>query len=214
MTTNKPTIEERITNAMHSKDLSVEERVIGDVDFIIAAGWSQDRFGGAMLRLKTEWDGSPHRSISLPRKPSRAMIKAKAQQLAPVPNREHFDQARMELEAAYKQRVEEVLCNLKALPGVRRELIFKAKRDGCQAAEDTAVQVLLHWLTPVCPACCGRQKQLEKWSADELGDDACELCNGRGQVPVPGGNEGAGLANYIDDCVSRWRDSISKRMRH
>ena len=73
--------------------------------------------------------------------------------------------------------------------------------------------MLNHWLTPTCPACRGRQKKLEKWSQDELTDEPCELCQGQGQIPVPCGNEGAGLANYIDDGVSRWRDSISKRMR-
>ncbi|MDN8617851.1 hypothetical protein [Variovorax ginsengisoli] len=50
--------EETYASAMTSSNLRVEADRPGDADVIIAAGWSQSRVGGALLRLHTEFDAS------------------------------------------------------------------------------------------------------------------------------------------------------------
>lgn len=56
MTDNKrPTIAERYRLATHSSNLSVKPRATGDVDLLIAAGWS-DSLGTLLYRLAGEYD--------------------------------------------------------------------------------------------------------------------------------------------------------------
>jgi hypothetical protein len=217
--TEAPTTQEQYACAIHSMSLRVEAGRQGDADLLIAAGWSKSRFGAVMMRLHSEWDSAERRGCRIPRKPNRKQISLKAQEIARHARAEtveqvHSDQAKAEMAAAYEQELKETMRALKSLPAARLHLSIKLAMDGCQSAEEMAAAVLLHWLHPTCPACCGRKFQLLKWSEDELSDQACGGCGGSGQAPVPGGEAGKAGANYIDDCVGIARQSIRDKLRH
>jgi len=51
-------IEESYTSAGNAADLTVRPDQRGDVDVLIAAGWTPGLLGGALMRLHSEWDGA------------------------------------------------------------------------------------------------------------------------------------------------------------
>lgn len=215
--TEAPTTQERYAAATQSNHLRLQEHATGDVDYLIAAGWSKSRFGAVMMRLHSEWDSAERRGCRIPRKPNRKQVSLKAQEIARRARAEtveqvHSDQAKAMLAAAYEIEMKETMRALKSLSAARLHLSIKLAMDGCQNAEEMAAAVLLHWLRPTCPACCGRKFQLVKWSEDELSDQACGGCGGSGLAPVPGGDAGKAAANYIDDCVSIARQSIRDKL--
>lgn len=52
------TIEESYTSAGNASDLTVKAEQRGDVDVLIAAGWTPGLLGGVLMRLHSEWDGA------------------------------------------------------------------------------------------------------------------------------------------------------------
>jgi len=213
-----PTTQERYAAATQSSHLRLDYRVTGDADYLIAAGWSKSRFGAVAMRLHSEWDSAERRGCRIPRKVTRKQISSAAQDIArrarvKEVDQAHSDQAKAALSAAYEREMMETMRHLKSLPDARLHLSIKLAMDGCQNAEELAAAVLLHWLRPTCPACCGRKFQLVKWSEDVLSDQACGGCGGSGLAPVPGGDAGKVAANYIDDCVDRARQGIRAKLR-
>lgn len=55
------TVEERYSTANTASNLRCEADRGGAIDVIIASGMSPSRLGSALLRLRTEWDGSAHK---------------------------------------------------------------------------------------------------------------------------------------------------------
>lgn len=213
-----PTTQERYAAATKSSHLRLQEHATGDADYLIAAGWSKSRFGAVAMRLHSEWDSAERRGCRIPRKATRKQIGKAAQEIACRAGAEkveqaHSDQAKAELAAAYERELKETMRHLKSLPDARLHLSIKLAMDGHQNAEELAAGVLLYWLRPTCPACCGRKFQLVKWSEDELSDQVCGCCGGSGLSPVPGGDAGKAAANYIDYCVGIARKSIRGRLQ-
>ena len=55
------TVEEAYTRAgASSSNLKVDAERRGDADVLIAAGWSPGMLGGALMRLRGEWDSTAH----------------------------------------------------------------------------------------------------------------------------------------------------------
>lgn len=67
--TNSPyrTVEEAYTRAgTSSSNLKVDPERRGDADVLIAAGWSPGMLGGALMRLRGEWDSVAHQRRNHP----------------------------------------------------------------------------------------------------------------------------------------------------
>jgi hypothetical protein len=65
MSNDALTIEERYVTANRASNLRCEADKTGAIDVIIASGMSPSRLGSALLRLRTEWDGSAHKRGSM-----------------------------------------------------------------------------------------------------------------------------------------------------
>ena len=63
-TEDRPTMAEQYSRAMESSHLEVtEER--GDVDFLIAAGWTGESLGTDLYRTRMEFDGLNKRELAM-----------------------------------------------------------------------------------------------------------------------------------------------------
>lgn len=59
---DRKTVEESYTSATQSSNLRCEADRRTDVDVLIAAGWTPGILGGALIRLRSEYDGSSKRA--------------------------------------------------------------------------------------------------------------------------------------------------------
>lgn len=174
------TFEEAYSTAVTSTDLRVNLGRLGDADVLIAAGWSPARVGGALLRLRSEWDRSAR---------PRALSDTDAILLSG---------------------------QLRSLPGVRAALAEQLARWGeadPRAATAQACAVLACWLSPACPACGGTKYQVAPGTHRHTAK-ACALCRGAGVRPVPHGQSGRRLANWMDGCLQSARSGIGRRLRN
>lgn len=186
-TTDKPTIDERYTRAGNSRNLSVEEERSGDADVLIAAGWSRNRLGAALLRLHSEWDSAE--------KPRMSKDVAKPQ-------------ARDWL--LHEQKI--LMGKLKTLPAIREAIGLQITAWGWEAGEGKAASVLLWWLDQTCPECHGTRYETVP-GTNRHSAKACRSCGGTGSRTLPHGQEGKRLANLFDDCVARSRAQMKRALR-
>lgn len=195
-----PTTQERYSTATHSNSLCVDARTTGDVDYLIAAAWGSQQFGAALMRLQAEFDGAGRR---LPKRPSRSDVFHAARVsmgkgITKV-TASSTKVAKDRLQASYDSEMRMLVQPLKSLRSVRRHLAIKLLLDGMP---DSAVdQIILQWLSPKCPLCCGRGLMLKRWSDTELSDDKCMACAGKGELPPPEGAVGAKAIRYMDSCM-------------
>lgn len=213
----KQGVEERFLNATHSRNLRhyrLDDNRTGDTDYLLAAAMSRNTFGMSLLRLVGEWGSSERSGYYVPNPPSRSQVAARAAELAgeiKKPTRQMFDQARRELEFFHRGQMLSLMAGLKSLPAVRLHLLIHAELELTPNAEELMSQVLLHWLHPACPVCCGRKFKLAE-DQESLTSETCDRCRGSGHRDVPMGAAGQGLLNYMDDCLNRARESLKKRL--
>ena len=98
---------------------------------------------------------------------------------------------------------------LRTLPEVRSQLGLLLARWGVNSADDQALRVIAWWLHKTCSKCHGRGYDVVP-GAGRLSGKICSSCCGSGQTPIPCGEAGRRLASYMDDCVSRARQSIGR----
>jgi hypothetical protein len=75
---------------------------------------------------------------------------------------------------------------------------------------DACARAVAYWVDPNCRKCDGRKRQTIK-GTPVLSNKPCPSCQGSGNAHVPKGT--AVLLAYMDDAVSRARQSIKKRLR-
>lgn len=102
---------------------------------------------------------------------------------------------------------------LKTLPKVQRELALEIKKWGHERPDEAALSIIAWWLHRVCGKCEGRGYDVIPGTA-RLSAKACKACHGSGESRVPQGDAGRRLANHMDDCLSRARQSIKNRLRN
>ena len=186
------TVEESYCSATTSSNLRVEADRLGDADVLIAAGWSMSQIGGALLRLHSEFDGVEH-----PRTATAADFKG-------------------DKKAAHAHNMHEtglMLGRLKSLPGVREQVAIQAHTWGAADPQTVAAEVVRWWLSQVCQECHGTKFEVVVGTG-RLSARHCKACRGSGLAPVPGGELGRRLANFMEDCIQRGRHSIKKRLRN
>lgn len=218
-------VEEAYQVAGNSSDLRVEGDVRGDADLMIAAGWSDSRVGIALLRLHSEWDRAEK-----PRKPTPEAIKALAASLlvtrrpafviSPERMDEHLnrmrlawcqEEARRQAQDWYMREMAKLVNKLKSLPAVRQGLTAYVPKWGIAEASLKVPAVIAYWLDQTCHHCNGL-KFAKVANAPALSTKACRACNGSGIAPVPHGQEGRRVANYMDECLQKGRDSIRRNL--
>jgi len=211
-----PDVTEAYTSATHASNLRVEIDADrrSSADVLMAAAWSPSRLGGALLRLHSEFDGAQH-----PRRMTPAAISAYAQTIAPVPGLaekeaalDQITRARVSADEWHRHEVMLLLGRLKTLPEVRNQLTLRAQIWGVFQPEDVAVAVLIWWLDPICKGCNGIKFELIK-ETPVKSTKPCKCCRGSGEASLPYKEEGRRMANYIDDCIQRARDSMKNRLR-
>lgn len=77
-------------------------------------------------------------------------------------------------------------------------------------ARSKATAVIRYWLDQTCQACDGRKWQLIPGSPS-LSNKMCRVCQGTGVAQVPHGQDGRKLANHMDQCVHRYRQTMRTR---
>lgn len=215
-TTEKPNVDERYTRASNSSNLSVEERVTGDADMIIAAGWSKNLIGKALMRLHSEFDGTSKPRLMNPRAVELlavAIARERLRQPAGVVEPTEPDRKTAREQAAQWLLEEQklILGRLKSLP-MARDMLVTGCRDrwGWEDAESKVAAVLIWWLDRKCAKCHGTRFEL---AAKRQGSRPCKACHGTGERHVPCDEEGRQLAVFLDDCVNRSKAQINRALR-
>lgn len=201
--TEKPGVEERYESACGASSLKVQAERGGPGDLLIAAGWSEQRTGMALLRLHSEFTGA-----AKPRRMSPTQVAALAityRDKHGVPNRQ---KAMAEAARAYANELRLLALSLKTRPAVWAQLAPWAQAKGIP--EDQVAQALFHWLDPVCSHCGGHGLHKAK-DAPALSAKQCRACNGTGTKMIPEG--GTRVLSFISTCTSQARESLGKRLR-
>lgn len=204
---NRRTIEEGYSAATASSDLTVTTETRGDADYLIAAGWSQQLIGGALMRLHTEFErtGRQRRATAeqfareLEPGQTKAQAKAQAAALAHSHNMNELTMLRAQI---------------KSWPTVEQVLILQMGKWGVEAdqARPVVVDVLCWWLDKVCQRCGGTMYETVPGTNRQSGR-VCKSCSGTGERRLPHGQSGRKLANFMDLCVGRGRAGMRKRLR-
>lgn len=80
--------------------------------------------------------------------------------------------------------------------------------DRCSAKASAIVR---WWLHQICPVCGGTKMQVAEGTNRHNGK-ACGACDGTGKSEVPHQQEGRRVANWMDQCVERYRATLGQRV--
>lgn len=178
-------ITERYITANNATSLVADaDSVRGNVDVLIAAGWSKSPLGLALLRLVSEYDAAVKR---------RGVLRQNA-------------------DAEKNGGVLNLFAQLRSLESAVYGVEMQAQHWEISSPREKSIAVVLHWLDHTCRACDGSKFQRIP-NTPALSVKVCKCCRGTGVVRIPFGEDGRRLANYIDDCLHSARNSIKKRLR-
>lgn len=105
-----------------------------------------------------------------------------------------------------------LISELKSLWPVIDAVTAQAQQWRMERPEKAAVAVIAHWLDSTCGHCEGRGKERIK-DTPTLSGKNCKHCLGTGHTALPYGSEGRRLEGYMQDCLNRWRQLTTKRLR-
>lgn len=123
-TQEHPCIEEQYEVASNTSDLSVSTHQRGAVDIIVAMAWSENRLGGALLRLHSQWESSEKPAKRIPR----AVKQFLALGLKPEKAEESHQHEKALFERWHMHEWERLLDELKELPTVRTQVQLQAMK--------------------------------------------------------------------------------------
>ncbi len=190
------TVEEAYTRAgTSSSNLKVDPDRRGDADVLIAAGWSPGMLGGALMRLRGEWD-----SVAAPR----------FRQHSTAHQRRNHPGA--DADAGAGADAVQLLGRLRSLAQVLEAVERWATAKHLADARTLARTSVCYWLDPTCRACLGRGAALVP-GTPMLGR-VCKACGGSRKAREPMGQDGRRTLNMLDDCVSRRNQSMKKRLHN
>lgn len=209
---DRRTIEESYTSATASSNLRCEAEKRTDVDVLIAAGCTPGILGAALMRLHSEWDGAERL------RPAVAADFVSAARQRPADSRNPAQTTAAWLAAAHKmaqdhnaQQAKLLMGNLKTLPRVMAVLAEWATMRALPEPQALAQAVVVFWLDSNCHACHGRGHEVIP-GTPSLGRK-CKACNGSGKRKEPKGEAGRQMLSLMEDCVTRARTHMKKRLR-
>lgn len=229
--TNVPTIEERYSSATNASNLKVERDHLrrNVADILIAAGWSRSRFGTALMRLQSEWDG-----CAKPRPMSAAAVKVLAgtfsKELGPdgklqvealgaeaAAKRQEgtggyervapLEAARRQASDWHLQELGLLFQRLKTLVEVREMLDEYGCLKRIESSAVVAAGVIVWWLHHTCPSCHGAAYELIP-GTDKRSTRICKTCKGTAKTKVPFGMDGAAMVSEIERCLHQAQCSM------
>ena len=209
----KLTITERYSSAINASNLRVEAGRNGQIDYIMAMAWSPSRVGSALMRLHSEWDGAS--------KPHRITQEAVNQFAATLTGTKEEKTAKAQRIAQdwHLHECALLLGKLKSLPSARAQLEIWARRQHIADAEWRVAEILLWWLSHVCPVCSGRGKEIIR-DTPSLSHRDCRACHGTGETQIPHqpGDayylaESKKILRYISDCVMTTQSSAKQWLK-
>lgn len=214
------TTQEQYARAVQSSSLrmNTDEHSRGDADVLVAAGWSKSRFGSALMRLQSEWDGMER---LIPTKPTKRDVAKAAQEsiessVVDVKGKqrlvhtrshkaEYMEESRKRLESSYAAQMQRTVAPLKTLRSAGLHLSVKMALDGV-TDEDLPARLLLYWLNPKCGVCHGTGIQPNS-------ERGCGKCREHpGTATPPGGAQGRKALNYIEDCIEIARTDMRHKL--
>jgi hypothetical protein len=231
-TNDKPDVSERYETATNTSRLLMEEHRTGAADVLASAGmaqqfpagsprpaYSQLRTGMALLRLHSEWNAA-----AKPRRMGVDAVEAIVKRLqaddrAAEATAKRKDKpytrpgavavrAQREADMWFASELRLLANGLKSRGAVWEQLSPWAAIKGHDP--ELVAEALLYWLSPVCRACDGlKLRRVEGQPA--LSARQCSKCSGTGTAAHPAGT--ARVLAYLDESVSRARQSIKKRLR-
>lgn len=210
------TVEESYISASNTSDLRVEADKRNAADVLIASGWTPGVMGSALMRLRSEWDGSAR-----PIRPTQAQILVIAASLprqitvngqsVTRNDKELLRLAREEAQTWYQGELRLLRIKLKSVTRVQ-ELLTTWAIDKAKNPDKFACKVVSYWLDSICHACHGRGHMVIDGSP-VLGDE-CPICKGSGRQTPPAGELGREALSMMDECVMTARNAMKKRLRH
>lgn len=228
----KPCAEELYELATNASNLRQEADRRGAADVLRDMAMSTDRLGAALRRLRSQWERveKPMRPRTRSAKEWAEILPRVQQGVRKVRNASGkeveepimvLDMASAELanqeerdrhDAAYTRELARLASQLPELPAVRDAVTIQAVKWGIEHAAEKASAVVRYWLDQNCPACDGT-----KWETvagtNRQSTKVCKCCRGSGVAPVPHGQEGRKLANHMDQCLHRHRQTLKARRK-
>lgn len=207
----RKTTEESYTSATQSSNLRCEADRRTDVDVLIAAGCTPGILGSALMRLHSEWDGAEHV------RPAVAADFMSTARQRTNDSRNPLQTTAALLAAAHKmaenhnkQQAKLLMSKLKTLPRVVGALAEWATMRALPEPQALAQAIVAFWLDSTCQACQGRGHEVIP-GTPSLGRK-CKACNGTGKRKEPKGDAGRQMLGLMQDCVSRARTNMKKRL--
>lgn len=235
-------IDEKYGRAIGSSHLAVRPEALGDVDFIIAAGFVAEGLGTALFRLRSEWDvvrADHHRAQHQHASANDTMRQHRRAAVA-LPTTDCPDErfARWERQAKADWQIEQanraaltaralILVRLKTLAGARQALWnfalgLAARSNFSRPYREVAAisgRALEAWLDPTCPVCNGTGHTTEPGLPMAL----CTACKGTRRRRVVFSHHPAGMAfgqhlvarmeSKCDHVASQMNRALSQHQR-
>ena len=207
------TIEEAYESATSTSNLKVVAERRGDGDILIAAGWSNEYLGLALLRLHSEWE-----SASKPKIPDPYLIAKMGKQFDdealrgdPKATLNGMERAKKLAHTWYANELLMLRLRLKELPSVSRQLYLRAERKGLP--REIIAPVMAWWLSQACVPCGGHGKTMIP-GTPTLSAHKCPACRGSTKKTLPGGQQERWLANVMEASLNSARMSLKRPFVH
>jgi cell division protein FtsB len=210
-TNEKPGVGELYSTAVNGASLRVgnDPAVRTPGDLIAAAGMNAHRTGLALTRLVTEWE-----SGATPPQANPPSVKEIKRSLGVDTSVAEAERRRLVARCTEWAHQENMLRfqRLKALPEIRSGLLFFVRERGWEDGEHMVAAVLRRFLSPVCPVCAGRTKDVVAGTG-RLGKRECGECRGTGLVKVPYGRRGEVLLAHMLACIGQSAHDLQQGAR-
>lgn len=191
-------LDESLTRANNSSDLSLRAHQRSDADLVAAAGLLPSQLGRALIRLRSEYDAAA-------RPAGTALLAPIVQAQAPCGSEEP------RLTHAEVEAARQLLLRLKTLPAVHAALMAKLEAWGTASAHLVCAAVLSWWLDDRCPSCNGTRYEVVPGGGRQSAR-RCKACKGSGVSEIPQGEAGRQLAGFMDHCVSATGSAVRRRL--
>jgi hypothetical protein len=198
-----PCIEERYLAATNTSTLLVELDRRSPGDIVIAAGWSHNQLGLALLHLRGQWD-----RCDKPRKRTPAEIALRALAFKDKKGRPDLRRATIEAMVWHASAMRERAMKLSGRSVVVGYLTDWAQESGVDV--DLISPALFHWLSPTCPACDGHGKKQVPYG-EEPSKENCQHCRGAKEWPRPLGAQA--IHDLMKTCIGSAKGRMAGAMR-
>lgn len=235
-----PTLEERYSTAHRTSQLDSDNIQSGPVHLLMATAmvWqnptdrhgnplsehakASSRIGHALARLQSEWNAVERPTLHQPKSLRYwigflPLIKVGQRsvdgEMKPIMGRDkegaklHQEAERMMLQARHVQELKFLAQKLPSRFTVRESLFGMANQWGWDDAEQKVSEILKHWLDDNCVRCHGTG--VITFTLVDI-PQTCPDCHGAKKSPVPYGNEGRRMLDFITSCRVSWLGAVKR----